>query len=228
MKQKRSFVTGSLLLFIILVCIFISFQCKKRCKVCNDFKLSEYKILYPNSDPEKKCDYVILRKKKEKDSPFSWIDAGKSPNQVLTKITPDEARQYVQLYNEKFNKDLSKTAFVDLDRREMMLYLIDVMDWIGQNPNDRSNVLRIYLGDRGDAAKTSITTVVTTASDKGETYLENSKLAPLDWGSLCPPPNNCIKDRKANLLQKAIELSTIIVKPGPKLIDSISVNKNTK
>jgi len=115
------------------------------------------------------------------------------------------AIRFIRQYNERYNPALNSTAFIDLDQAEVMAYLDEVTKRIP--PAEKNPIFRIYLADRGNA----VCAVITSVTEKGETYLSPINMQPLDWGSLCPPPLPCVGS-KAYLFERAIAESSILKK----------------
>jgi hypothetical protein len=197
-----------LLAVFIIATLLLSYLLISRSYSCGNFISNKFEVIYP--DDSKKCDYIILKRKNEK--VLSWIskkktDSSDKANLKAKPIDTAEAIKYIRWYNEKHNPHLKNSSFIDMDRKEMLLYLIDVAS---VTKNDISNICRIYLADRSGVDTThEISAVVTAKTDNGEIYLNYDQLKPLDWGSLCPPPyQDCINKKYAFLLQRAIWSST--------------------
>jgi hypothetical protein len=198
----------AIVLFAISAYLFAS-SCKD-CSPCQD--RSKYDTLFVNQ--QDKCKHVILRRVNNTDT-INWKDIFQpySPDFIDTvpgvmykrrgPIDTMLARKYIQNYNEIHNQDLMNTSFIDFDKNEILLYIIEVMNWLKQtDPTDELTNIRVYLSNNG----TKNSTIIIAVTKKGE-LITHKDLKPIDFGGLCPPPDGCITDKNAKLLQRAIDVS---------------------
>ncbi|MFT3979037.1 MAG: hypothetical protein QM687_01115 [Ferruginibacter sp.] len=221
--QKNLTLVKLLLAIFFIATLFLSYLLLSRTYSCGNFISKDFELIYP--DANNQCSYIVLKKKNKQ--VLSWLSkktestpSGTSTKSKASSIDTASAVKFIMWYNEKHNPTLMNSSFIDMDRKEMLLYLIDVAS---VTKDDKDNICRIYLADRSDIPGIdSISTIVTAKTDKGEIFLTSADLSPLDWGSLCPPPyENCINSRNAYLLKSAIRGSKIIGFASRHIVDPI-------
>ena len=197
-------VIGSLISFLIISFFSKSKHSKTLCSNNISYDSTKYKSFDLNGN----CNTIILK---------SIFDSGSSLKKVNNQalrlqeksgpIENDEAIEMVKKYYEKYNPDLNNTAFIDFERKEVLNYLIEIME---SDPKETSDWLRIYLGVRDTSSICAIITSVSKEKKMEMNFITPGKLLALDWGGLRPPPKRkdaLEKDYFATMLVKAIEKS---------------------
>lgn len=208
-----------LLAIFILATAFLSYKLVGKKNVCGNYISKKYKVMHPLPSDTTKCRYIILTdttppKIKGSSLYSNWFAGYTDKDNNLTFARPievDVAVTHIKEYNEKYNADLRGTSFIDLGINELLVYLINSG---ALSQNTKNDSLRIYLGYRENGTgQKGVSAILVSKFNGKESFVTDKELKPLDWGSLCPPPDaNCdnVDTKNGELFKRAKNASSIL------------------